>query len=136
MRHYFVHLSSNVQGNYINVSSEYIISRGQSFKQEHILRFPALPSLFPESKMMDTFDHAVGPEKFELIAKQQGNDVSIHSCCVMFLNPRHQRAIEFETPTVPHPTPQTQLFLKDHFSSGKYIVFLICTLIYVLTTSQ
>merc|ERR1712110_1357595 len=27
-----------------------------------------------ESKMMDTFDHAVGPEKFELIAKQQGND--------------------------------------------------------------
>merc|ERR1712228_741574 len=27
-----------------------------------------------ESKMMDTFDHAVGPEKFELMGKQQGND--------------------------------------------------------------
>ena len=27
--------------------------------------------------MMETFEHAVGPEKYELIAKQQGNDVSI-----------------------------------------------------------
>ena len=24
--------------------------------------------------MMETFEHAVGPEKLELIAKQQGND--------------------------------------------------------------
>ena len=25
---------------------------------------------------METIDHAVGPEKYELLAKQQGNDVS------------------------------------------------------------
>ena len=34
-------------------------------------------SFFSEEKMMETFEHAVGPEKYELIAKQQGNDVSI-----------------------------------------------------------
>merc|ERR1712039_616413 len=27
-----------------------------------------------EEKMMETFEHAVGPEKYELIAKQQGNE--------------------------------------------------------------
>ena len=26
---------------------------------------------------METLDHATGPEKLELLAKQQGNDVSI-----------------------------------------------------------
>ena len=29
-----------------------------------------------DEKMMETIDHAVGPEKYELLAKQQGNDVS------------------------------------------------------------
>ena len=30
-----------------------------------------------DKKLMETIDHATGPEKLELLAKQQGNDVSI-----------------------------------------------------------
>merc|ERR1712154_500680 len=31
-------------------------------------------ALKKDEKMMETIDHAVGPEKYELLAKQQGND--------------------------------------------------------------
>ena len=41
---------------------------------------------------METIDHATGPEKLELLAKQQGNDVSI-TLIGFVSNLWHQRAI-------------------------------------------
>ena len=65
---------------------------GTTSKGQAIFELPLV--LFSDEKMMETIDHAVGPEKYELLAKQQGNDVSIFPILVSSFDPRHQRAIE------------------------------------------
>ena len=61
--------------------------------------------------MMETIDHAVGPEKYELLAKQQGNDVSISLFLFSSFDPIHRTREQLKCPSV----PSQFLGIMNHF---------------------
>ena len=50
---------------------------------------------------METIDHAVGPEKYELLAKQQGNDVSISPFFVSSFDSIRRTREQLKCPSTP-----------------------------------